>query len=96
LPWRPFAGDPPQAVKPGPWEFFTPEESAAVEALVDRLIPPDPETSSGKDIGCAVFTGRQLAGPHGSAAGLYWSPPFRAGAIGFGPKGAVYAGAASP
>ncbi|MGC1886917.1 MAG: hypothetical protein WA709_12605, partial [Stellaceae bacterium] len=26
MPWRPFAGDPPQAVKPGPWVFFTPEE----------------------------------------------------------------------
>jgi len=44
MPWRPFAGDPPQAVGPGPWVFFTPEEGAAVEALVDRLIPPDPET----------------------------------------------------
>jgi hypothetical protein len=48
MPWRPFAGDPPQAVKPGPWVFFTPEEAAAVEALVDRLIPPDPETPGGK------------------------------------------------
>jgi gluconate 2-dehydrogenase gamma chain len=76
LPWRPFAGDPPQAVKPGPWVFFAPEESAAVEALVDRLIPPDPETPGGRDCGCAVFIDRQLAGAYGSAAGLYWSPPF--------------------
>src|SRR5271167_184554 len=60
MPWRPFAGDPPQAVKPGPWVFFTPEEGAAVEALVDRLIPPDPETPGGKDCGCAVFIDRQL------------------------------------
>ena len=65
-----------QAVKPGPWVFFAPEESAAVEALVDRLIPPDPETPGGKDCGCAVFIDRQLAGAYGSAAGLYWSPPF--------------------
>ena len=76
LPWRPFAADPPEAVKPGPWVFFTPEEGAAVEALVDRLIPPDPETPGGKDCGCAVFIDRQLAGAYGSAAGLYWSPPF--------------------
>ena len=48
MPWRPFAGDPPQAVKPGPWVFFTPEEGAAVEALVDRLIPPDPETPAAR------------------------------------------------
>ena len=76
MPWRPFAGDPPQAVKPGPWVFFTPEEGAAVEALVDRLIPPDPETPGGKDCGCAVFIDRQLAGAYGSASGLYMSPPF--------------------
>src|SRR6516165_2486069 len=49
LPWKPFAGNPPQAAEPGPWVFFTPEEGAAVEALVDRLIPPDPETPGGKD-----------------------------------------------
>jgi gluconate 2-dehydrogenase gamma chain len=76
MPWRPFAGDPRQAVKPGPWVFFTAEEGAAVEALVDRLIPPDAETPGGKGCGCAVFIDRQLAGAYGSAAGLYWSPPF--------------------
>jgi gluconate 2-dehydrogenase gamma chain len=76
MPWRPFAGDPPQVAKPGPWVFFTPEEGATVEALVDRLIPPDPETPGGKDCGCAVFIDRQLAGAYGSAQGLYMSPPF--------------------
>ena len=76
MPWRPFAGDPPRAVQPGPWVFFTPEEGTAVEALVDRLIPPDPETPGGKDCGCAVFIDRQLAGAYGSARGLYMSPPF--------------------
>ncbi len=76
MPWRPFAGDPPTQVKLGPWEFFAPEEGAAVEALVDRLIPPDPETPGGKDCGCAVFIDRQLAGSYGSARGLYMSPPF--------------------
>jgi gluconate 2-dehydrogenase gamma chain len=87
LPFKPFAGDPPRAVKPGPWEFFTPEEAAAVEALVDRLIPPDPETPGGKDIGCAVFIDRQLAGPYGNAAGLYWSPPYMPASPLFGPQG---------
>ena len=79
LPWRPFAGDPPTAVQPGPWVFFTPEEGAAVEALVDRLIPPDPETPGGKDCGCAVFIDRQLAGDYGSRRGFYMSPPFAQG-----------------
>src|SRR5260370_33153743 len=77
MPWRPFAGDPPQAVKPGPWVFFTPEEGAAVEALVDRLIPPDPETPGGKDCGFAGLIDRQLAGAYGRARGLDMSPPFR-------------------
>ena len=87
LPWKPFAGDPPQTVKPGPWDFFTPEEGATMEALVDRLIPPDPETPGGKDTGCAVFIDRQLAGPYGTAAGLYWSPPFMPASPLYGPQG---------
>jgi gluconate 2-dehydrogenase gamma chain len=87
LPWRPFAGDPPEAVRPGQWVFFTPEEGAAVEALVDRLIPADSETPGGKQCGCAVFIDRQLAGAYGSAAGLYWSPPFLPATPEFGPQG---------
>ena len=50
-----------------------------MEALVDRLIPPDPETPGGKDAGCAVFIDRQLAGDYGSSAALYMRPPFRDG-----------------
>ncbi|WP_080664205.1 gluconate 2-dehydrogenase subunit 3 family protein [Bradyrhizobium elkanii] len=79
LPWGPSAGTPPTAVRPGPWAYFTPEEGAAVEALVDRLIPPDPETPGGKDAGCAVFIDRQLAGSYGSAEGLYMHGPFADG-----------------
>jgi hypothetical protein len=44
-------------------------EGAAVEALMDRLIPPDPDTPGGKDTGCAVFIDRQLAGTLGRRAG---------------------------
>ncbi len=88
LPWRPDAGTPPPAVRtePGIWVFFTPEEGATVEALVDRLIPPDPETPGGKDAGCAVFIDRQLAGAYGSAQGLYMRPPFAEAAKGQGPQ----------
>jgi gluconate 2-dehydrogenase gamma chain len=80
LPWQPSAAVPPMPVQPGPWQYFTPEEGTAVEALVDRLIPPDAETPGGKDAGCAVFIDRQLAGPYGSARGLYMRPPFMDGA----------------
>src|SRR5690349_16019884 len=79
LPWHPSAGTPPIPVQPGGWTFFTAEEATAVEALVDRLIPPDPKIPGGKDAGCAVFIDRQLAGPFGSAEGLYMRGPFTQG-----------------
>ena len=63
LPWTPAPADPPEKVTPGPWQYFTADEAAAMEALVDRLIPPDAETPGGKDTGCAVFIDRQLGRP---------------------------------
>lgn len=86
LPWHPYAGDPPKPPGPGQWHYFTPDEGAAVEALVDRLIPPEPEWPGGKDAGCATYIDRQLAGPYGTSAGLYMRPPFREGAKNFGPQ----------
>lgn len=77
LPWRPDAAAPPPRTEPGPWPFFTPEELPTVEAIVDRLILPDPETPGGKEAGCAVFLDRQLAGAYGAAEGLYDRGPFR-------------------
>lgn len=79
LPWAPNAGEPPVPVRPGPWVFFTPEEGAAMEAIADRLIPPDPDTPGGRDAGCAVYIDRQLAGPYGRSEGLYMRPPFLEG-----------------
>jgi gluconate 2-dehydrogenase gamma chain len=80
LPWTPNAGNPPAAAALGPWLFFTGEEGRTVEALADRIIPPDPETPGGKDSGSAVFIDRQLAGPYGRQDGLYVRPPFLKGA----------------
>jgi gluconate 2-dehydrogenase gamma chain len=88
LPWHPEAGDPPEAVKAGPWSYFTAAEAAAVEALVDRIIPPDSATPGGKDAGCAVFIDRQLAGAYGRLAGLYTLPPFSKGIKQQGPQSA--------
>jgi gluconate 2-dehydrogenase gamma chain len=79
LPWAPGASGAPHALDTSLWHFFSPEEAAAVEALVDRLIPPDPQTPGGKDAGCAAFIDGQLAGPFGSAEGLYMEGPFAAG-----------------
>ena len=66
-----FQNSAPEIVRPGPWQFFTLDEARAMEAIVDRIIPPDPETPGGKDAGCAVFIDRQLRGPYGSNQGLY-------------------------
>ena len=86
LPWEPNAGSPPEPVRLGPWLYFTAQEGAAVEALADRIIPPDPQTPGGKDSGCAVYLDRQMAGPYGHEEGHYNRPPFMPGAKNFGPQ----------
>jgi gluconate 2-dehydrogenase gamma chain len=80
LPWGTGTARPPVPVRPGPWIFFTADEAALVEAVVDRLIPADERGPGGKDAGCAIFIDRQLAGPYGRSEGLYMSPPFMPGA----------------
>jgi gluconate 2-dehydrogenase gamma chain len=57
-----------------------------MDALADRIIPPDPETPGGKEAGCAVFIDRQLAGPYGRQEGLYVRPPFVKGTKEQGPQ----------
>jgi gluconate 2-dehydrogenase gamma chain len=76
LPWEAGTATPPIPVRPGPWAFFTIDEAGAIEAIVDRLIPPDDRGPGGKDAGCAVYLDRQLAGPYGNSAGHYLQPPF--------------------
>jgi gluconate 2-dehydrogenase gamma chain len=77
LPWTPNAGNPPTAALPGSWVFFTRDEGRAMEAIADRIIPPDPQTPGGKE--SAIFIDRQLAGPYGRQDGLYVRPPFMKG-----------------
>ncbi len=86
LPWRPDAGSPPVPVTPGPWQFFTPEEGAFIEALVDRLIPADDDVPGAKWSGVAVYIDRQLAGPYGTSEALYMRPPFHEGTPMQGPQ----------
>ena len=62
-------------------DFLTPDEGAANEAIVDRVIPPDAEIPGGKEAGYAVFMDRQLAGPYGDSQGLYMSAPFLNGTL---------------
>jgi gluconate 2-dehydrogenase gamma chain len=76
LPWQPNEAYPPDRVRPGGWHFLTAPEVATVDAIVERLIPADDLSPSGKDAGCTVFIDRQLAGPFGSYEWLYMSGPF--------------------
>jgi gluconate 2-dehydrogenase gamma chain len=87
LPWAPNTAHPPVPVRPGRWKFFTADEASLVEALVDRLIPPDNLGAGGKDAGCAAFIDRQLTGPYGSAEDSYMRPPFMPGVPGQGYQG---------
>ncbi|PRY64391.1 gluconate 2-dehydrogenase gamma chain [Vreelandella songnenensis] len=78
--WKPFDN---VAVEPvdtdTAWQFFTDEEAATVEAIVERLIPADDLSMSGKEAGCAVFIDRQLAGAYGGYERLYMHGPFQDG-----------------
>jgi gluconate 2-dehydrogenase gamma chain len=89
LPWNPGDTDPPVPVRPGPWVYFTAQEAAAVEAIVDRLIPPDAIAPGGKAAGCAVFIDRQLAGAFGDSRRLYMRPPFAHGTPSQGPQSPI-------
>ena len=86
LPWEPAETQPPTPVRPGPWLYFTADEAAAVEAIVDRLIPADESGPGGKLAGCAVFIDRQLAGSFGDSRRLYMRPPFADGTPSQGPQ----------
>jgi gluconate 2-dehydrogenase gamma chain len=88
LPWKPGSADPPTQVTPGGWKYFTTQEAATMEAVVERLIPADDLSPSGKDCGCAVYIDRQLAGPYGRSDGLYMSGPFQSGTKQQGPQSA--------
>jgi gluconate 2-dehydrogenase gamma chain len=89
LPWKPGSGEPPDIVTPEGWRFLQRQEAATVEAIVDRLIPPDPETPGGKGLGCAVFIDRQLAGPCGRSESYYMEGPFQKGTEQQGPQSPI-------
>ncbi|WP_428943447.1 gluconate 2-dehydrogenase subunit 3 family protein [Pantoea sp. FN060301] len=77
--WTPFSDNPPETFPDAGWLFFTDEEAATVEAIVDRLIPADELSMGGKEAGCAVFIDRQLQGFYGTFERLYMEGPFTEG-----------------
>jgi gluconate 2-dehydrogenase gamma chain len=89
LPWEPNDTSPPMLVRPGPWVYLTADEAATVEAITDRLIPPDESGPGGKEAGCAVFIDRQLAGSFGDSSRHYMRPPFAKGTPSQGPQSPI-------
>ena len=84
--WLPFDHNGPLHYEAKGWQFFTLEEAREVEAIVERLIPADDLSASGKEAGCAVFIDRQLASHYGRYERLYQHGPFvrRRTALGLG------------
>jgi gluconate 2-dehydrogenase gamma chain len=69
------------AVPPPPagYTFFSQEEAAFVETMVNVLCPADEFTPNGVDCGLAAFFDRQLSGELGSGARHYMHGPWPAG-----------------
>ena len=78
LPWDPNEAYPVVPVKPGGYLFFSAAEAAAVDAIVDRLIPTDELGPGARDSGVTTFIDRQLMGPFGGHDWLYMEGPFAA------------------
>ncbi|RCW87097.1 gluconate 2-dehydrogenase gamma chain [Paracoccus lutimaris] len=77
--WMPFDGFPPADSMAEGLQFLTPDEARTVGAIVERLIPADALSPSGKDAGCVDFIDRQLSGPYGVFSGQYREGPFQDG-----------------
>ena len=72
-------GEAQRAAGPREWRFFDAQEAAAVDAIVDRLIPADGNGPGGRDAGVPEFIDRQLAGPWGAGLQFYAAGPFASG-----------------
>ena len=78
LPFIPNEAYPPRPAGAGPLVFLRPEEAAAIDAMLARLIPADDLGPGAKETGGTLFIDRQLAGPHGGYDWLYMQGPFPA------------------
>lgn len=78
VPWREGAANtphPPNLQTQG-YVFFSPAESAFVEAATERLIPKDELGPGAVETGVPVFIDRQLAGDYGAGARWYMQGPW--------------------
>jgi gluconate 2-dehydrogenase gamma chain len=78
-PFVPREGDPPHPLRGANYLFFTPKETAFVEAASERLIPADEHGPGAKDCSVTFFIDHQLAGDYGRAARWYMAGPWQKG-----------------
>jgi gluconate 2-dehydrogenase gamma chain len=73
--------DRPAAAPAAPpvYSFLNPDEAAFIEAVVDHMVPADPHSPKGTDLGLNVYIDRALAGGWGKGERLYMQGPWRAG-----------------
>jgi gluconate 2-dehydrogenase gamma chain len=68
-----------QGAQQAPYLFFSAPEAALMEAMVDRLIPPDELGPGANEAGVVTYIDRQLAGAWGAGERLYRSGPWQQG-----------------
>ena len=68
-----------QGAQNAPYLFFSAPEAALMEAMVDRLIPPDELGPGANEAGVVTYIDRQLAGAWGAGERLYRSGPWAQG-----------------
>jgi gluconate 2-dehydrogenase gamma chain len=61
------------------YTYFTPDEAAFIEAVVDHMIPADALTPKGTDLGVNVYIDRALASGWGKGERLYRQGPWKQG-----------------
>jgi len=61
------------------YAYLNPDEAAFVEALVDHMVPADPLTPKGTDLGLNTYIDRALAGGWGKGDRLYMQGPWKQG-----------------
>jgi gluconate 2-dehydrogenase gamma chain len=67
------------ATGPVGYTYFTPDEAAFIEAVVDHMIPADAWTPKGTDLGVNVYIDRALASGWGKGERLYRQGPWKSG-----------------
>lgn len=79
MPWTEGLADSPPGVQGNGYSFFSSAEAAAIEAIVDRLIPPDETGPGAVQAGVPFFLDRQLAGLYGRGDHYYLGGPWPKG-----------------